>query len=58
MTFSSRNGFRRRFQWMKRSSVLDTGTEMAGSVPARRNWNKNTVIHAGRDRICGRAIRI
>lgn len=23
-----------RFQWLKRSSVLDTGTEMAGSIPA------------------------
>ena len=43
MTFSSRNGFRRRFQWMKRSSVLDTGAEMAGSIPVRRNWNKSVI---------------
>lgn len=50
--------FRRRFQWMKRSSVLDTGSEMTGSIPVRRNWNENTVIHAGRDRIGGRTIRI
>lgn len=37
---------------------LNAGIEMAGSVPVRRDWNKNAVIHAERDRICGRTIRI
>ena len=32
------------FNGEKRSSVLDTGTEMAGSIPACRNWNKKAVI--------------